>query len=255
VRNKPRNLTPEELALVPRHIEKWKAIALSTERIDRQAVLELLHFFYNQWDIRPDVRFFDSPYALLKAISTELPREWDCYGEISFILSDEFDPLFSDQLDLISPLSEFLNSLWRPVLDVMFKLPDIPREIASGYCHDQVPQVDLVYVCEFDFYSTVLGYSLSDTEQLARQMSQRLLSSCGWMFPLYEAVDEKGEEIEESEPGQDYCWICDRPTKILVDSESLLHAEGEPAIEFADGFAVWAHHGTLIYPPLAQSLS
>jgi hypothetical protein len=63
------------------------------------------------------------------------------------------------------------------------------------------------------------------------------------MFSLYEAWDENDEEIED-EP--DRCWICERPTKLLLDSENRLHAEDEPAIEYADGFNVWAHHGVLI---------
>ena len=36
------------------------------------------------------------------------------------------------------------------------------------------------------------------------------------------------------------CIICDRPTKISFDNKGRLHGEGSPAIQFADGFSVYA---------------
>jgi hypothetical protein len=58
---------------------------------------------------------------------------------------------------------------------------------------------------------------------------QAIMTHCPWIFSF-----------------QETCLICDRPTKISFDSENRLHAEGEPAIQFADGFSVYAHHGKLI---------
>ncbi|MEC4895823.1 MAG: formylglycine-generating enzyme family protein [Oscillatoria sp. PMC 1051.18] len=36
------------------------------------------------------------------------------------------------------------------------------------------------------------------------------------------------------------CIICDRPTKISFDDQGRLHGEGSPAVQFADGFSVYA---------------
>ena len=58
---------------------------------------------------------------------------------------------------------------------------------------------------------------------------QGLVKHCGYIF----GVDN-------------LCIICERPTKILVDDNNQLHGEGEAAIEFADGFVVYAHHGTTL---------
>jgi hypothetical protein len=54
---------------------------------------------------------------------------------------------------------------------------------------------------------------------------QELVRECGWIF----ATDN-------------ICIICDRPTQILLDEDNRLHAEAEPAVEFADGFVAYAHH-------------
>jgi hypothetical protein len=37
--------------------------------------------------------------------------------------------------------------------------------------------------------------------------------------------------------------ICDRPIKLSLDDENRLHAEGEPAIQFADGYTLYSYHG------------
>jgi hypothetical protein len=47
---------------------------------------------------------------------------------------------------------------------------------------------------------------------------QSLVTECGLVFPFEKT-----------------CFICDRPIKLSLDSENRLHAEGEAAVEFADG--------------------
>ncbi|HEY9847999.1 MAG TPA: hypothetical protein V6D28_00960 [Leptolyngbyaceae cyanobacterium] len=36
---------------------------------------------------------------------------------------------------------------------------------------------------------------------------------------------------------------CDRPRILSFDNQNRLHAEGSPAIQYADGFSVYAYHG------------
>ena len=83
-----------------------------------------------------------------------------------------------------------------------------------------------IYCIWLDFAFSVLGYPHNSKKWSALQ---GLVKHCGWIF----AVDN-------------LCIICERPTKILVDDNNQLHGEGEPAIEFADGFVVYAHHGTTL---------
>lgn len=54
--------------------------------------------------------------------------------------------------------------------------------------------------------------------------------------------------------------MCDRPRILSFDNEQRLHAEGTPAIQFADGFSVYAYHGVelpenygLLHPNLWQA--
>jgi len=42
------------------------------------------------------------------------------------------------------------------------------------------------------------------------------------------------------------CLVYDRPCKLSFDTQGHLHAEGEPAIQYTDGFCVYAYRGVRI---------
>ncbi|MEH2467490.1 hypothetical protein [Nostoc sp.] len=59
-------LTPEQEALIPVYRQKWRAIALSTERIDKEKAAEAVKAAYVAIDFdyeEPEIFFQDSPYA------------------------------------------------------------------------------------------------------------------------------------------------------------------------------------------------
>ncbi|MBD1930799.1 MULTISPECIES: leucine-rich repeat domain-containing protein [Cyanophyceae] len=78
-----------------------------------------------------------------------------------------------------------------------------------------------------EFYVSSLGVTLDQKTQEAFDCLNQLFEHCGLIFPF--------EKV---------CVVCDRPTKISLDSQNLLHAEGEPAIQFADGWHTgYYYHG------------
>jgi hypothetical protein len=44
-------------------------------------------------------------------------------------------------------------------------------------------------------------------------------------------------------PRKDFCYVSDRPTHLHFDEQQKLHAEGQPAVAFADGAAIYCIHG------------
>jgi internalin A len=70
------------------------------------------------------------------------------------------------------------------------------------------------------------GVNLSQKAQEIHHYQKLLFEHCGWIFPF--------EKI---------CAVCDRPRHLRFDSQNRLHAEGEPAIEFADGWNFYYNHG------------
>lgn len=64
------------------------------------------------------------------------------------------------------------------------------------------------------------------TQEVLRCLYQ-LLEHCGWIF-AFEKV----------------CIVCDRPIKLSFDAQDRFHAEGEPAIQFCDGWNTkYYYHG------------
>jgi len=77
-----------------------------------------------------------------------------------------------------------------------------------------------------DFSTSVLKFSINEKRW---QAFQSLVRECGWIFSFDRQI-----------------VICDRPRKLSFDDENRLHAEGKPAIQFADGFSIYAHHGVIL---------
>ncbi len=76
------------------------------------------------------------------------------------------------------------------------------------------------------FFISKFGVTLDEKAQEILRCKQQVFEECGWILPF--------EKI---------CLICDRPSHLRFDSENRLHAEGEPAIAFADGYNLYFHHG------------
>ncbi|MEH2168643.1 MAG: hypothetical protein V7K41_18700 [Nostoc sp.] len=82
------NLTPEQETLIPVYRDKWRAIALSTERIDRQKAAEAVRVAYAAIGKKePEIIFCDSSYAGLQ-ILIQKQLELDINKElINFLFS------------------------------------------------------------------------------------------------------------------------------------------------------------------------
>lgn len=68
------------------------------------------------------------------------------------------------------------------------------------------------------------------------QLYQDIAIHCGWLFAYEQA-----------------CILCDRPTKITLDTENRLHAIGEPAIQYADGTGLYFYQGVALPDYMAQA--
>ncbi|MBW4694933.1 MAG: hypothetical protein KME27_24550 [Lyngbya sp. HA4199-MV5] len=74
--------------------------------------------------------------------------------------------------------------------------------------------------CYLDYCFSALG---CDCRELHWQALRDLVQECGWWIMPFEKL----------------CIVCDRPRVLRFDSENRLHAKGEPAIQFADGYSLY----------------
>lgn len=95
-------LTPEQEALIPVYRQKWRAIALSTDRIDREKAAEAIKAAYIA--IRkqePEIIFCDSPYAGLKiVIQRQLKQRLntELYNQLLYEFTNEVSEQLAYQL-------------------------------------------------------------------------------------------------------------------------------------------------------------
>lgn len=61
------------------------------------------------------------------------------------------------------------------------------------------------------------------------ELLQALIINCDWIYPFEKT-----------------CIVCERPIKLSFDSQDRLHAEGKPAIQFADGWGLYSYHGVTL---------
>ncbi|MEH2381112.1 MAG: DUF6745 domain-containing protein [Nostoc sp.] len=246
-------LTPEQEALIPVYRDKWRAIALSTERIDREKAANVVKAAYVAIGFEePEIVFCDSPYAacnwMLKRLS---PQFIDSY------LNNEpnsLESLFSPHIfkELSSKLYQQLGKQVRKqFLNCFYGMADsllnyeIHKGLIEKFCTQVNEQIeDQSWLIEVqlnnsfrlenhgnwmdgnDFCISVLNI-IHPQQEWKRFKS--LIQECGWVF----AYD-------------DICIVCDRPLHLRFDNENRLHAEGEPAIEFIDGYSLYSYHGVTL---------
>ncbi|QIR38344.1 hypothetical protein HCG51_17620 [Tolypothrix sp. PCC 7910] len=295
-------LTPEQEALIPVYRDKWRKIALSTERIDREKAAEAVKAAYiASGKNAPKIIFSESPYVALKST---------IFDKLDY-LKQELNNKVISQLNN-SPISN-LKKLQRELLEKPLEQLGRQTSFFSDLSYSIYPQVfqdinideelfdELVYSKLNNNFSDILGFRLSwvletyikiylneqlqseDWQQINLQLGSRLSSSL--QASLYSYINNffglcfQPEEECKINSFRDFIitsvwvseifpewlmyqslikecgWIfafdktviiCDRPLHLRFDHQNRLHAEGEPAIEYADGFGIYSYHGVTL---------
>lgn len=242
-------------------IEKWQQVCLSTESINSKKAIQAVKEIYQFMDYdEPEILFFDSPGAAFHKINSEEDFLRATGKSLSSKFRKEFwDFLFStlqNQLDslLFKLDSEIFKNLYFQqsrnigyLLETQLYAQRMDEE--SPYFDDEevdkdededfdeefsiqvtnqmnaisdcmlVPQTFLS-LCRIDFGISVLKCKV-DTKKW--EALKTLMSNCGSVW-LYENI----------------CLVCERPNKISFDSNGCLDGVGTPAIQFLDGYSIYA---------------
>jgi internalin A len=107
--------------------------------------------------------------------------------------------------------------------------PELRKSESGSYSNYLQPLTPTDLVKEIhltEFAISKFGITLDQKAQELLRCKQQLFEDCGWIFPF-----------------ENICLVCDRPLHLRFDSANELHAEGESAIAFADGYSLYFHHG------------
>lgn len=266
-------LTVQQESLLPEYKKKWQLAALSTQTIDKQKAIRTIKAVYKQVsniDIDEfDIYFFKSPVevANLSFLEKVYPQDnWcnpkklnnlirrienrlltKCIGRdfwqhnilpLLEIVGKQIDiklwHYLEKELHFWSPLSiisanlndaEKLSEIWksakpnqkRRLEGLWFKLASPGLVTPDGECST---------CCLLDYCISELNCI---PEEHLWQMIKTFVSECGWTF-FY----------------QDFCFVCARPYKIVIDNHQQIYSENEAIIEFSDGFKIFSKNGNSI---------
>lgn len=223
-------LTSEQEDLIPVYRDKWRAIALSTERINHDNVTQAIESVYTlMGEKQPKILFFDSPYAALKNFIGH-PRKWQWQLP---------NPLITQlgkqiHLQLGCQLRDRLSSeLWGQLYSQLSRLVYPLREQVRSHVKMPIDSFiePMLWACSaslFDFSISVLD---CECDRTTWQAFESLVKNCGSIF-LLESYEPQLEQIEK------ICLVCDRPIKVSFAPEQHLHL-AEPVIQFADGYSLY----------------
>lgn len=230
-------LTPEQEDLMLVYDEKWIQIMYSTEPIDCEKAAEAVKQAYLAIDEKePEIIFCHSPYESVNLV-LRCKSITQLYEEFGVNLVDRFTEKLYDKT-LHSIMAQASNKLssqlyrkaWMSFSEIFKKL------LESIFCHepfhynedyeflDYIIWAELAARCDFCFSVLKCKYHRRRWQAL-----KSLTMHCGWIFP-YKKV----------------CIVCDRPRILSFDSQHRLHAEGDPAIQFADGYSLYSYHGVTL---------
>lgn len=245
-------LAPEQEAAIDIYREKWKALNTATEAIDWEKAALAIKTAYALSDFpEPEILCYGNPLTALeqifsidnfkeyigRSISTRfsnrvrkhlehgIGRQLEKWLHIRLgnrIRCPEPPHYWTESHPVVSAFVYGVSSCTARQLMVDLNRPEFELIDTSILWEMTVFSEWTIWGCMTDFCISELG--LQHDKQKWKVM-QDLMQHCGFLF-MFENV----------------CLSCDRPVKILVDQNNHLHAEGEPALLFADGYEVYANH-------------
>ncbi|MEM9543775.1 MAG: DUF6745 domain-containing protein [Cyanobacteria bacterium P01_E01_bin.42] len=253
-----KSFTPKQIAAIATYKKKWWQKAISTEPIDRDRVEQnILAAYAAMNEPAPRVVFCDSPYQGFLSVDWSNPESelmnliWAI--DVKWPLHDEKpkfgfdwpwcnkDPNFSARSynDITFELAEqqllALNILDRIDFQQREKAADF-FQIGYDYCLDPSFCRQGAF---YDILISVFNVEFQNNRGFdCKAAFQALKDIGGWILPRRET-----------------CVVCDRPRRLFLDEKNRPHAVEKPAIEYADGFEIYAYQGVWMpeeygrYPP------
>ncbi|TAE82264.1 MAG: hypothetical protein EAZ73_14195 [Oscillatoriales cyanobacterium] len=220
------DFTPQQEALIEASRHSWESLANSTEPINRPKAAAAVKDAYQALDLEaPEITFCSSPngaFAQLQMLKESLKET-----ELS-------KRLYKQVKDALHPFS--LTALPEELWDLIIWESQLEQQFNADFSNYEnysksivTPKYLFQAVAVAELCVSASGIILKPEGQKAFECLNQLLAECGWIFAF-----------------ENVCYLCSRPTKLSLDSEYRLHAEGEPALEFSDGYKLYSYHGVTL---------
>jgi internalin A len=219
------SITPEHKTLIEAGRHKWETLAKPTQLIDSKKAAAAVKAAYNALGFGvPEIIFCKSPTEAISQFKLKTYKAEIWGDELEQQVKNALRPLILS-IKLRRQFSEG-PIVWEEQLCRKMKR-DLSYWNLSRATVTRTYLVDALAL--IDFYVFSLGIVFRPEFLKVVESMKQLLAECGWIFMFHNV-----------------CYVCSRPTKLSLDSEYRLHAEGEAAIAFADGYSLYFHHGVIL---------
>lgn len=220
-------LTEEQLAQVQPFVRKWVEIGLSCEPANFEVCKPALAGIYKLINKpAPMVLTFGSPYSATVG------------GVIASLIVEVFNnPKYSEMGKKNPPDNSKYRAAYddvqRQLQDIagnkyanitLEELPDVRSNIRDNYSNYRAAQLWASWYAYVSFFRDVCDWQNPILENFA--LDETLALNCGWVWF-----------------GDHVAAVSDRPKTLLRDNSGRLHAEEGPALEYRDGWSIYAWHG------------
>ncbi|BCL36900.1 DUF6745 domain-containing protein [Nostoc sp. MS1] len=223
-------LTTEQESLITVYREKWRNIALSTQPVNRDKAIKTAELaYYLLGKLVPEIVFLESPnqfnnnflkIEVHNLIEKSLVKQVQV--QINLPLKEKISSQINTEL-----FKKIRGKIYYPFGGISMRL------LMSISENNFLSWNDLHSIKRWVYYATCIDYCIS-------------VLGCKYQHHLWEFLLALAHECPWFFPYNHVCIICDRPLHIRFDNQNQLHAEGEPAIEFADGYSIYSYHGVTL---------
>jgi len=226
---KTTELAPDQIAAMPRYVEKWLNIGLCAQPANRDGAEKAIHMMYAGAGLpAPKILWAYSPLSgsiVVQALKDSVRASVGASVRAS-VRDSVWDSVWASVRDSV------WDSVWDSVgASVGASVRDSVWDSVGASVRDSVGASvrghhEAGWLSFYDYFRSECGL-IDETEKLSGLLM--LAQTCGWIFP-YENI----------------CIATERSTACTVDAQGLLHSETGPAIVYQDGFAVHAWHGVRV---------
>ena len=201
-------LTPEQESRLGEYRDKWVRIGLATGAADRPAVEAGIREAYRAGGLAPPqvILWLRSPLA----------------GAVAAIMIAQVGDQVGDQVrDQVGAQvwDQVRDQVWAQVRDQVWA--QVRAQVWAQVCYGQH---DAGWLAFYDFFGACCG-----VEAVSRLSGMRAASGAGWWWPC-----------------QHVAIVTERPARLERDERGRLHCVDRAAIEYPDGWGVYAWHGVRV---------
>jgi hypothetical protein len=238
--NKITTVTDEQIAFAASYREKWQSVAVSTEPINQKDCTEIIKHLYQRLHAKePEILFFKSPSEALKSKGEFIKNSRDLYQrfcQIEHFIENEihknlnFSPSVWDSLNELRNIEDIGQSIGTNY-SIMNQLKTNFKKFSQSVCYSWIRPSENISnsTCQNDYLISTLNLIERDKIKSLWELMKKLDEQMGWYNLL-----------------PNVCIVSDRPCILKFDNQNKIHMDGAPAIEFSDGFSIFAFHGTIL---------